>query len=155
MQLSVAVESLSQDLAVLGGLGDEATARAAERLVAALGPTATVRLLDVLGQAAAEVSAQLPEGQVELRVSGDDAALVLVLPPDPEPVIPGDGADGASRITLRLPEQLKARIESLADQEGVSTNAWLVRALSRAVHPDGFVKRRVIRGSRISGFGQA
>jgi hypothetical protein len=33
-----------------------------------------------------------------------------------------------SRINLRLPDQLKSRIEEAAEREGVSINAWLVRA---------------------------
>ena len=47
-----------------------------------------------------------------------------------------DGDDGAtSRITLRLPEQLKARVEDAAGREGLSVNSWLIRALTRAVEP--------------------
>jgi predicted transcriptional regulator len=38
-----------------------------------------------------------------------------------------------ARINLRLPEQLKARVENAAEQEGQSINAWLVRAVAAAV----------------------
>ena len=37
------------------------------------------------------------------------------------------------RITLRLPEQLKGRIEEAAGRDGLSVNSWLVRTVSAAV----------------------
>ena len=49
----------------------------------------------------------------------------------PEPV---DEAFSA-RITLRLPESLKQRVESAAAREGASVNTWLVQAMQRAVEP--------------------
>ena len=42
---------------------------------------------------------------------------------------------GTSRVTLRLPEQLKTRMEDAARREGFSLNAWLVRAVTRALDP--------------------
>jgi hypothetical protein len=42
---------------------------------------------------------------------------------------------GTSRITLRLPEHLKPRIEEAAAQAGLSVNAWLVRVVSAALTP--------------------
>lgn len=50
-------------------------------------------------------------------------------PPEPQ----GDGDHGTARMTLRLPEPLKARIEQAAGQTGMSVNAWLVRALTLAL----------------------
>ena len=40
-----------------------------------------------------------------------------------------------SRINVRMPEQLKARVEAAAAAEGLSVNAWLVRAAAAAVGP--------------------
>jgi hypothetical protein len=37
---------------------------------------------------------------------------------------------GMARINLRLPDQLKARMEAAASREGLSVNAWLVRTVS-------------------------
>ncbi len=42
---------------------------------------------------------------------------------------------GTARITVRLPETLKAQIEAAAEREGVSVNAYLVRTLGAALHP--------------------
>ena len=38
-----------------------------------------------------------------------------------------DGGD-AARINVRMPEHLKARVDRAAEREGLSVNAWLVRA---------------------------
>ena len=53
----------------------------------------------------------------------------------PSQTAPTPGDDLSARITLRLPEGLKVQIEAVANSEGVSTNAWIVRALSRALEP--------------------
>ena len=47
---------------------------------------------------------------------------------------PGDGDDGGMlRINLRLPDRLKARVEQAAGRDGLSVNAWLVRAAAAAL----------------------
>ncbi|MFD6323895.1 hypothetical protein ACFWOL_13755 [Streptomyces sp. NPDC058442] len=43
-------------------------------------------------------------------------------------------------VPLRLPAHLKARAEEAASREGLSVNAWLVRAVSAAV--DGGARTR-------------
>src|SRR5579864_4629284 len=109
MQLSLTIDGIREDLRKLTALGDEATAAAGERITVALGPIATVRLLEILGQAAVEISSQLARGHVELRVAGDEASLVVMA--EEERVDAPDDADTSARISLRLPEQLKVRIE--------------------------------------------
>ena len=42
-----------------------------------------------------------------------------------------------SRINLRMPERLKARVEAAAAGEGLSVNAWLVRAAAAAADRGG------------------
>lgn len=166
MQLSLTIDGLRNDITALTALGDEGTARAGERIVAALGPVATVRFLELLGQAAVEVSSQLGRGHVELRVAGDEAALVVMAEHE-EPMASEqaeDAADLSARVTLRLPEQLKTKIEEAADREGSSTNTWIVRALSRAVAGGtsgdqgpgiqlGGIVIRGLPGQRLRGFG--
>lgn len=54
---------------------------------------------------------------------------------------PADGDEGGTaRVNLRLPAHLKARAEEAAGREGLSVNAWLVRAVSAAV--DGGTRPR-------------
>ncbi|GAA3120720.1 hypothetical protein [Streptosporangium carneum] len=55
---------------------------------------------------------------------------------------------GTSRLSLRIPEHLKPRIEEAAGREGLSVNAWLVRAVSAALEPDGRGRRPDQRAGR-------
>jgi hypothetical protein len=149
MEMARFVAGLEADLAAVAAVGDDETAAAAERLIQAIRGSAGLRLLDVLGQAALEVSDQLPAGHVEVRLSGQDPTLVYVGETQAEPEsAPDDGL--TARITLRLPETLKASIEAAAAREGISVNSWLVRALSRSTAP------RVQRsGNRLRGYAQS
>ena len=52
-----------------------------------------------------------------------------------EPVGDPAAEGGTARITLRLPEHLKARAEEAAERDGLSVNSWLVRAVAAAVTP--------------------
>jgi hypothetical protein len=47
-----------------------------------------------------------------------------------------------SRINLRLPDQLKARIEQAAGGEGLSVNSWLVRAATAGLERTDPGRRR-------------
>ncbi|HET7760140.1 MAG TPA: toxin-antitoxin system HicB family antitoxin [Gaiellaceae bacterium] len=131
MQLQRFVDALRADLTAVAELGDEATAEAAGRLVLTLQASVGLRLLDALSEAALELNDKLPGGHVEVRLTGQDPELVYV---GEEPEAPAAGADEAhtARITLRLPEALKASLEVAANREGVSVNTWIVRALSRS-----------------------
>src|ERR671937_506576 len=150
MDVNHHVDALLSDIAGVAGLGDEAVAQAAERLSQALRSSAGLRLLDVLGEAALEISAQLPSGQVEVRLAGQQPSLIYVESEAEQAPPSGDDAFSA-RITLRLPESLKASLEAAASREGVSLNTYLVRALSRA--PSSSPQRGP--GSRLTGFAQS
>jgi hypothetical protein len=130
VQLQRFVDALKADLTAVAELGDEATADAAGRLVVTLQASVGLRLLDALSEAVLELNEKLPAGHVEVRLSGPDPELVYV---SDEPEAPVGAADEAytARITLRLPEALKATVELAASREGVSVNTWIVRALSR------------------------
>jgi hypothetical protein len=149
MQLEPHVEALRAELASLASLGDEHVAAAGERLSQALGSALALRLLEVLSEAGLEVSSQLPSGHVELRLAGQEPSLVYVEAEDSVAPTAEDGL--SSRITLRLPESLKASLEAAASREGVSVNSWIIKALARGV--SSTVSSRV--GSRLTGFGQS
>jgi len=51
-----------------------------------------------------------------------------------------------TRITLRLSGPLKARVDAEAAAAGLSVNAWLVRAISRALDPGPGRSQRIQRG---------
>jgi hypothetical protein len=64
-----------------------------------------------------------------------------------------DDEGSVSRINLRLPDQLKSRIEEAAGRDGLSVNAWLVRAAAAAVRPEPAVTQRApVGGQRFTGW---
>jgi hypothetical protein len=151
MELEPHVEALRTELAALAGLGDEHVAAAAERLSQALGSVLGLRLLDVLSEVALEVSAQLPAGRVEVRLAGQEPSLLYV---EEERAAPAPTEDGlTARITLRLPESLKASLEAAAAREGVSVNTWIVKALAHGLSTAAASSGRI--GSRLTGYGQS
>jgi predicted HicB family RNase H-like nuclease len=149
MQLSHHIHAIQEDLAAAASLAaDEHTAEAGRRLTQALGSSLHLRLLDVVNEAALALSESVP-GRIEVRLAGRDPELVYVEEEEaPEPVQAADDSFSA-RITLRLPEGLKAQIEVLANLEGTSVNTWIVRALQRGLEP----RTRSVRvGRRLSGY---
>jgi hypothetical protein len=154
MDIARHVQAIQSDLATAAALGDEASAAAGERLAAAVESSLQLRLFDVLTEAALALNAQLSSGHIEVRLAGRDPELVLVddRAGEAEPP-PAPGDDLSARITLRLPEALKSQIEALASSEGVSANAWIVRALSRALEPQWGRTRS--SGNRLQGFAQS
>lgn len=175
MELERYVDNLREQLAVSASAGGEETLELAQRLTAALESAVRLTLLDALSAAAAEVTSELAPGSVELRLRGSEPEFVVTLPPPetegeqtdtPEPG--GEEATGAAaattaeggiaRINLRLPEQLKSQVEQSADREGLSINAWLVRAVAAAVKRGQPVPHRQHRtarsGQRYTGWGR-
>ena len=148
MRIQIYVEALKDDLSAAAAAGDEQVANAAARLVAVLDPALRLRLLDLLGEAARELGDALPDGRVEVRLVGPDPELVYV--EDAPAAAPAAEDALSARITLRLPDGLKAGIEAAAAREGLSVNSWIVSALGRAVEP-----RRGKAGNRLTGFGQS
>jgi hypothetical protein len=150
MQLDGHIQAIQEDLARTAGLGDEATAQAAQRLSEALGSTLHLRLLDLLGEAALEIGGQLGSARIEVRLAGRDPELVVVQEEAPEPQAVAPAEEYTGRITLRLPDSLKAGVEAAASQEGISVNAWLVRSIARMLD-----SRTVRRGRhRLQGYAQ-
>ena len=150
MNVAAYVEALQQDLANVAGIGDEAIAEAARRISAALESSLRLRLMDALGEAAAELTNQLPDGHVEVRVSAGEPELVYV--PDPGAPPPSGLEDLTARITLRLPETLKTIVDAAAQEAGVSANTWLLQQITRSADP---TKRRSSGGRRMTGYGQS
>lgn len=151
MQMEHHIHAIQEDLAAAASLAaDEATVDAGRRLTQALGSSLHLRLLDVVSEAALALSDSVP-GRIEVRLAGRDPELVYVEEEEAEPVHTQAGADDSfsARITLRLPEGLKAQIEVAANLEGASVNTWIVRALQRGLEPR---TRSVRTGRRLSGY---
>ena len=149
MQLDGYVQALREDLAALATLGDENTERAAQLLAVALESAFGRRLLEALTEASLELAEQLDGAHVEVRLAGSDPRLVVIRDEGEATTAAADEAY-AARITLRLPESLKTRIEDAAARETVSVNTWIVNVLSR-----GSESRRTSAGRRLTGYGQS
>ena len=136
------MEAVRADLESAAAIGGQTLVEAAGRLSAALDASMRLALLDALSEAAMELSGQLAAGRIEVRLAGRDVELTYVAD---APAPPAAEEDSSARITLRLPERLKADAEAAAARDGVSTNAWLIRAVTAAVG-----QRRV--GNRLRGY---
>ncbi|RJL27143.1 toxin-antitoxin system HicB family antitoxin [Bailinhaonella thermotolerans] len=145
MDLTPYVERLRRDLAAAAGIGGDQARDLAGRLAAALDSAARIALLEALSAAAEEITRDLAPGAVEVRLRCGEPGFVVMTPPPPgprdaprdtppAPPPPAPEEDGGtSRLSLRVPEQLKPRIEAAAAHEGLSVNAWLVRAITAAL----------------------
>jgi hypothetical protein len=154
MDLTPFVDELRRELAVAAETAGEEAVALAERLTAPLESAIRLTLLDALSAATDEITRDLAPGSVEVRLRRRDAEFAVSLPtaPEPEPAQapppPPEADDGAvSRINLRLPEQLKQRVEEAASRDRLSTNAWLVQAATAALGPARPSARR--RGSQV------
>ncbi|MCC3778325.1 hypothetical protein [Streptomyces sp. UNOB3_S3] len=147
MDLTPYVDILRRELAVAAEAGGEDTRELARRLTAPLESATRLTMLNVLSAAMDEITRELAPGSVDVRLRGLDPDFVVTLPPTGgapvEPAAPvealmaqepADGDEGGTaRVNLRMPAHLKARAEEAAGREGLSVNAWLVRAVSAAV----------------------
>jgi hypothetical protein len=151
MEMAHHIHAIQEDLAAAASLAsDEPTVEAGRRLTQALGSSLHLRLLDVVSEAALALSGSVP-GRIEVRLAGRDPELVYIEEEEEPERAHAASADDAfsARITLRLPEGLKAQLEVAANLEGTSVNAWIVRALQRGLEPR---TRSVRTGRRLSGY---
>ncbi len=137
MDLSQYAESLRRELTSITKFAGEDIARAAEMLSETLDSSVRLALLDVLSAAADEITASLDGATIDVRLSGTEPEFVVNVAHAAEDSSQetADATDeaGSTRITLRLSESLKTRVEATAVSAGMSVNAWLVRAIGRAL----------------------
>lgn len=175
MDLRLYVDDIHRQLAAAAEAGGDDARALAERLAAPLDAALRLALQDALAAAAEEITIELAPGSVELRLRGRDPEFVVTPPPTgpaggpadetgagpPDtagdwpagaadaPAAPGLADDGAmARINLRMPEHLKTQVEYAAGGEGLSVNAWLVRAAAAALERTGAGPQRVSRAPR-------
>ena len=139
MDLTEYVEALRSSLTTAAAAGGEHARETARLLADTMEPAVRLAVIDALSAMAAEVTAALDGDLVDIRVRGREPEVVVVPAahePAAESAAPADDAadDGSvARISLRLPEALKTRAEAAAALEGISLNAWLVRAVAAGV----------------------
>ncbi|MFK8909482.1 hypothetical protein [Streptomyces sp. YS-3] len=169
MDLTPYVDNLRHELAVAAEAGGEEARALAQRLTTPLESAARLTLLNALSDAMDEVTRDLAPGSVDVRLRGLNPEFVVTAPPtadafeeartavqapQPPTAAPVDIEDGAtSRINFRPPAHLKVRVEEAANREGLSVNAWLVRAVAAALEPTTDHSRKNPTG-RSTGGGQ-
>jgi hypothetical protein len=172
MDLTPYIDNLRRELAVAAESGDQDVRAVAERLTAPLESAMRLALLEALSAAADEITRDLAPGSVDVRLRGRDPDFVVTPPPGEQafegaggglgaaglpapPASPDADEGGTSRVTLRLPEHLKPRIDQAAASAGLSVNAWLVRAVAAALDADDQGRRAVREiGQRYTGWGR-
>ncbi len=152
MHLERYVDDLRAQLAAAAEAGDANARATAERLNVALGAAARLVLLEALSDAASEITRQIAPGSVDIRLRGRDPEFVvshrwapefaetMSIPENasaPQETVAVEPLDDTvtARTTLRLPDQLKVRVERAAAEDQMSVNSWLVRAIAAAVEP--------------------
>jgi hypothetical protein len=164
MDLAMYVDNLQRQLAVAAEAGGDEARAVAERLSAPLDAAIRLTLQDALTAAAEEITLELAPRAVDVRLRGRELEFVVTAAPaepsaaeeagddhddDVNPPPPIDGDEGSmTRINLRLPDHLKARVEQAAGREGLSVNAWLVRAAAAALERADPDRRRGPRPAR-------
>ena len=143
MELDPYVESIHEQLEAAARSGGDEALELARRLSAPLDASIRLALQDAIAAAVEEITVDMAPGSVELRLRGREPRFVVTLPPPdpsteddadvteppPEDLAPRQDDEGGTwRINVRMPEHLKPRVERAAEGEGLSVNAWLVRA---------------------------
>lgn len=134
--------SVRSQIALAGG--DPGVEAAANALMGALRPALQQAAFSLAEQAALEVNAQLSDQRVDVVLA--DGEPVLKVTEDTSAPTTSSDQDLSARITVRIPESIKALVEDAADGTGASVNQFVVDALSRKVSqkPSG---RRTQRGT--------
>src|ERR1700741_4646768 len=139
MDLQPYVDAVRHELNQAAAAGGAEAQALADRLSAPLESAIRLALLEALSAGGEEITSELAPRSVEVRLRGRDPEFVVSAPLD-EPsahetfdVAFGDDDGGTWRITLRLPESLRAALQAATRHDGSSLNAWLVRAVAAAV----------------------
>jgi hypothetical protein len=144
MDITPFLDGLQRDLASAADAAGPDGRAAADRMLLALEPALRLALMETLSQAAAEITAELPDAVVEVRLRGRDPELVVDRTEPAQPIqasapTPAQDADEEveddgtiARVTLRIPESVKNKAEELAGRSGHSLNGWIVTVLRAA-----------------------
>jgi hypothetical protein len=135
------LEAAVQQQLALSGV-DSAVEEAAEVLLAALEPSLRIVVNEVVEEAAAELEAQVPDHHIEVVLDEGEPHLRARPVEREDRILTGEYE---ARLTLRLPLELKARVEEAAEYAGESVNTWIVKALSSKT------KKGRSPGNRVSG----
>jgi hypothetical protein len=149
MDLSPYLASVREGVKNAAALADDNTQQVAQRLGTAIDSSTRLALIQALSDAASTISADLAPASVDVRIVGGEPEFAVSVPtpvaeptmitsaaedetPADEPEIDED--EPIARISLRLPASVKSKVDEMADADGISTNAWLQRAIMDALN---------------------
>lgn len=130
MNISTFLTTIKADLLRIIRLGGPEFVEKGEMIGEAMAPIMQHRLIEQVTMLVAEYNRQQGRDALALQLTPDEIVIVDrgVSPVTPEPIGELD-----ARFALRLPADLKERIDQRAAQEGISANSWIVRVLSQEV----------------------
>jgi hypothetical protein len=158
MELQPYVDGVRHELSVAAAAGGPDAEALAERLTAPLESAMRLALLEALSEAAEQITRDLAPGSVEVRLRGRDPEFAVSPAvdelPDPRGVVASESEDdgGTWRVTLRLPDNLRTGIDAAARTDGLSVNAWLVRAAASALGSNSARRARSTSDKSYSGW---
>ncbi|QBJ98171.1 toxin-antitoxin system HicB family antitoxin [Rhodococcus sp. ABRD24] len=141
MELTEYTARLRDDLAAAAALGGEDTQRIAHALAGAVERSAQLMLVSALSDFAREASEELGDRALHVQFDGTQATVEATRrrPTGDSTTGPGeyrtieDVTGDISRVTLRLVDQIKARAEEAATEDGMSLNSWVSQAVQGAL----------------------
>jgi hypothetical protein len=129
MNTSHLFSHIRNDIDTLTAIGDAQVREAITRIYPVLEPMLQQRITAYLVTLVAAYNAQTGVAPLELRIDADRIEIV------PQTAVNVSEPIGEldARIALRIPSDLKDKVEQAADAEGVSVNSWIIRVLGAAV----------------------
>jgi predicted DNA binding CopG/RHH family protein len=159
MNISHYLTTVKADLLRIIRLGGPELTQKGEEIGEAMAPALQHRLIEQITMLIAEYNQQQGRDALALQLTPDEMVLVDrgVAQVTPEPI-----GDLDARFALRLPADLKERIDQRAAQEGISANSWMVRVLSQEIqqqrgstHTPRVEMGRIGIGSKLRGRGRS
>ena len=156
MDIDKYTSAITDSVIAAAELGDEQTRRTAAALATAVAAPVRLAVLAALSDMANEISDELGDRTVTVRLDGTDAVLAV----HSEPAPPHEGPTPSfeemtgdiSRVTLRLVEQIKTKAEEAAQQSGLSLNSWMAQAVQGALREQMRYQRRADEWRRQGGW---
>lgn len=151
MDLSRHLATLRESLTAATRHSSDTAQQAAEDIATTLEPSLRLMAMDLACEIVSEVTVELDGDVVDIRLRGGEPEVIVQrqspapdvaeaaapsAPPQPPLPAPEDGDDALVRVSLRMPERLKERVEVAAAQAGVSINTWLLRAAQAHLERD-------------------
>lgn len=130
MNISTFLTTVKADLLRIIRLGGPELTQKGEEIGEAMVPTMQHRLIEQVTMLIAEYNQQQGRDALALQLTPDE---IVIVDRGGAQVAPEPIGELDARFALRLPADLKERIDQRAAQEGISANSWMVRVLSQEI----------------------